>query len=85
MLNVAHNSVTSTEVKLAPWSLSSFAGTPNTTINLSYNILATVLAVWSLVMMARAYHVKWSVMTRTFFVLGSLLSSIVDSMLVKST
>ena len=85
MPNVEHSSITNTEVKLAPQSLNNFAGAPNTAMNLSHSTLATVLAVWSLVMMAKVYLVKWSVMTKTFFMLGGLLSSIVDSMLVKST
>ena len=44
-----------------------------------------VLAFWSLVTKAMAYLMKWSVRTKTFLMLGGLLSSMVVSMLVKST
>ena len=48
-------------------------------------IHATIFAFWSLVTNAITYLVKWSVRTKIFVMLGGWLSSMVVSMLVKST
>ena len=50
-----------------------------------YKIYVTVLAFCSLVTKAMAYLMKWSVRTKSFLMLGGLLSSMVILMLVKST
>ena len=85
MPKAEQSSSTKADVKFAPQSLSNFAGMPNTVINHSYRICVMVLAFWSLVMKAMAYLMKWSVRTKTFLMLGVLLSSMVVLMLVKST
>ena len=85
MSNVVHNSSTITEVKFASGSLRSFAGMPNTMINLLYNTLTTVFAIWSCDDRQGIMREVVHNMTSMFLMLGGSLSSIVDSMLVKST
>ena len=85
MPKAEQSSSTRAEVKFAPWSLSSLAGAPNMEMNCLLRICTTVFAFWSLVTKAITYLVKWSVRTRMFLTLGSWFSSMVVSMLVKST
>ena len=71
--------------KLAPQSLRSLSGALKMEMYPCHRNLATVFAVWSRVTYAITCLMKWSQKPKTFTMCGSWSSSIVISMLVKST
>ena len=71
--------------KLAPQSLKSLASAPKIEMYPCHKKLAKVFAVWSEVTYAITFLMKWLHRTKTFTVWGVWPSSIVISMLVKST
>ena len=72
-------------INLAPQSLRNLVGAPKIEMLPWYRNLAMVLAVWSGVTYTITFFMKWSWITWTFMTLGSLFSSRVISMLVRST
>ena len=83
--SISHSSWIMLLVKLVPLSLRSLAGAPKREIKPPYRNLAMVFAVWSGVTYASTYLVKWSWKTKTLATGGDLSSSMVVSILVKST
>ena len=71
--------------KLAPQSLKSLAGAPNIKTYPCHRNLATVFAIWSGVTYTIMSLMKWSEKTKTFTTCGGWSSSIIISVLVKST
>ena len=81
----SHSSLIMLLSKLASQSLRSLASAPEIEMYPCHRNLATVFAVWSRVTYAITCLMKWSLKTITFTMYGGLSSSIVISMLVKST